>query len=77
MPFVDTVFDKPTGNAARGKLSIGKYNLFLQIPFDKPLGIDLGPEYVADCLPLFVPKADTSLVLSHSLFIIDCELCTR
>jgi hypothetical protein len=41
---------------------------------DKPLGIDLGPEYVADC---FVPKADTSLVLSRSLFIIDCELCTR
>jgi hypothetical protein len=26
------VFDKPTGNAAWGKLSIGKYNLFLQIP---------------------------------------------
>jgi hypothetical protein len=30
MPFVDTVFDKLTGNAVQGKLSIG---LSLQIPF--------------------------------------------
>jgi hypothetical protein len=33
MPFINTVFDKPTGNTAWGKLSIGKYNLSLQIPF--------------------------------------------
>jgi hypothetical protein len=33
MPFVNTVFYKPNGNAAWGKLAIGKYNLSLQIPF--------------------------------------------
>jgi hypothetical protein len=33
MPFIDPVFNKPTRNATRGKLSIGKYNLSLQIPF--------------------------------------------
>jgi hypothetical protein len=33
MPFVDTVFDEPTGNAARGVLSIGKNDLSLRIPF--------------------------------------------
>jgi hypothetical protein len=30
---VPLVFDKLTGNAVWGKLSIGKYNLSLQIPF--------------------------------------------
>jgi hypothetical protein len=33
MPFINMVFDKPTRNAVWGKLSIGKYNLSLQIPF--------------------------------------------
>jgi hypothetical protein len=33
VPFINMVFDKPTGNAVRGKLSIGKYNLSLQILF--------------------------------------------
>jgi hypothetical protein len=33
MPFINTVFDKLSGNAAWGKLFIGKYNLSLQIPF--------------------------------------------
>jgi hypothetical protein len=32
VPFVDSVFDKPTRNAAQGKLSIGKYNLSLWVP---------------------------------------------
>jgi hypothetical protein len=30
---IDLVFDEPTRNAAQGKLSIGKYNLSLWIPF--------------------------------------------
>jgi hypothetical protein len=33
MPFIDTVFDTPPGNAAWGVLSIGKDNLSLWIPF--------------------------------------------
>jgi hypothetical protein len=33
MSFIDLVFDKLTRNAAWGKLSIGKYNLSLWIPF--------------------------------------------
>jgi hypothetical protein len=33
MPFVDMVFDKPSGNAMWGILSIGKYDLSLRIPF--------------------------------------------
>jgi hypothetical protein len=33
MPFIDTVLDKPTGNASRGILSIGKNYLSLRIPF--------------------------------------------
>jgi hypothetical protein len=33
MPFIDMVFNKPTGNAVRGVLSIGKDYLSLQIPF--------------------------------------------
>jgi hypothetical protein len=33
MPFIDPVFNKPTRNAAPGKLSIEKYNLSLRIPF--------------------------------------------
>jgi hypothetical protein len=33
VPFVDMVFDKLTRNAAWGKLSIGKYNISLWIPF--------------------------------------------
>jgi hypothetical protein len=33
VPFVDVVFDKLTVNAAWSKLSIGKYNLSLWIPF--------------------------------------------
>jgi hypothetical protein len=33
MPFVDMVFNKLTGNALRGILSIGKNNLSLRIPF--------------------------------------------
>jgi hypothetical protein len=33
MPFVNTVLDKPTGNASRGILSIGKNDLSLRIPF--------------------------------------------
>jgi hypothetical protein len=33
MPFVDTVLDVPTGNAAWSILSIGKDYLSLRIPF--------------------------------------------
>jgi hypothetical protein len=33
VPFANSVFDKPIGNAAWSKLSIGKYNLSLWIPF--------------------------------------------
>jgi hypothetical protein len=33
MPFIDTVFDQLTGNAVRGELSIGKYNISLYISF--------------------------------------------
>jgi hypothetical protein len=33
MPFIDMVFDKLPGNVPWGKLFIGKYNLFLWIPF--------------------------------------------
>jgi hypothetical protein len=33
MPFINTVSDKPTGNAAQGVLFIGKNNISLQIPF--------------------------------------------
>jgi hypothetical protein len=33
VPFVDMVFDEPTGNAVQGILSIGKHDLSLRIPF--------------------------------------------